>query len=108
VGTYGVQPFGINIYGCVGATKQALSRTLLNSRVSAPQPESHRGHAPLYIHAVEASSRPERALPYAGRIATLAPSAGHLVHMPAHIYERTGNYDGARANNAMAAKADRG
>jgi tetratricopeptide (TPR) repeat protein len=60
----------------------------------------------LYIHAVEASANPERALPYAERIAALAPAAGHLVHMPAHIYERTGNFDGARAQNVAAAKAD--
>src|SRR5579859_1502092 len=52
---------------------------------------SHIGAMHLYIHAVEASPHPERALPYADRIAALAPAAGHLVHMPAHIYERTGN-----------------
>ncbi len=67
---------------------------------------NHIGAMHLYIHAVEASSHPESALPYADRIAALAPSAGHLVHMPAHIYERTGNYNGARENNAAAAKAD--
>ena len=67
---------------------------------------NHIGAMHLYIHAVEASPHPERALPYADRIATLAPGAGHLVHMPAHIYERTGNYDGARVQNAAAAKAD--
>jgi tetratricopeptide (TPR) repeat protein len=66
----------------------------------------HMGAMHLYIHAVEASPYPERALPYAEEIATLAPAAGHLVHMPAHIYERTGNFDGARAQNAAAAKAD--
>ena len=66
----------------------------------------HIGAMHLYIHAVEASPHPERALPYADRIAALAPAAGHLVHMPAHIYERTGNYDGAREHNAAAAKAD--
>ncbi len=66
----------------------------------------HMGAMHLYIHALEASPRPERALPYAEEIATLAPAAGHLVHMPAHIYERTGNFDGARAQNAAAAKAD--
>jgi hypothetical protein len=58
---------------------------------------NHIGAMHLYIHAVEASPHPERALPYADRIAALAPAAGHLVHMPAHIYERTGNFDGARA-----------
>jgi len=67
---------------------------------------NHIGAMHLNIHAVEASSHPDRALPYADLIATLAPAAGHLVHMPAHIYERTGNYDGARVNNVMAAKAD--
>jgi tetratricopeptide (TPR) repeat protein len=67
---------------------------------------NHIGAMHLYIHAVEASPHPERALPYADRIPQLAPAAGHLVHMPAHIYERTGNYDGARAQNVSAAKAD--
>ena len=67
---------------------------------------NHIGAMHLYIHAVEASPNPERALPYAERIAALAPGAGHLVHMPAHIYERTGNFDGARAQNVAAAKAD--
>jgi tetratricopeptide (TPR) repeat protein len=67
---------------------------------------NHIGAMHLYIHAVEASSHPERASPDADRIATLAPAAGHLVHMPAHIYERTGNYNGAREHNAAAAKAD--
>lgn len=66
----------------------------------------HIGAMHLYIHAVEASPHPERALVYADRIAALAPGAGHLVHMPAHIYERTGNFDGARVQNAAAAKAD--
>lgn len=67
---------------------------------------NHIGAMHLYIHAVEASPHPERALPYADRIAALAPGAGHLVHMPAHIYERTGNYNGARVQNDAAAKAD--
>jgi hypothetical protein len=67
---------------------------------------NHIGAMHLYIHAVEASPNPERALPYADRIPTLAPAAGHLVHMPAHIYERTGNFNGARAQNVAAAKAD--
>ena len=67
---------------------------------------NHMGAMHLYIHSVEASPHPERALSYADRIAALAPAAGHLVHMPAHIYERTGDYDGARQHNAAAAKAD--
>lgn len=67
---------------------------------------NHIGAMHLYMHAVEASPNPERALSYANNIAALAPSAGHLVHMPSHIYMRTGNYDGARAQNADAAHVD--
>ena len=66
----------------------------------------HIGAMHLYIHAVEASPHPERALPQADQIAQLAPAAGHLVHMPSHIYERTGDFSGAREQNAAAAKAD--
>jgi tetratricopeptide (TPR) repeat protein len=53
---------------------------------------SHPGAIHLYIHAVEASARPERALPYANRLGALMPGAGHVVHMPAHIYYRVGMY----------------
>jgi tetratricopeptide (TPR) repeat protein len=67
---------------------------------------NHIGAMHLYMHAVEASPNPERALSYANSIAALAPSAGHLVHMPSHIYMRTGNYDGARVQNADAAHVD--
>jgi hypothetical protein len=66
----------------------------------------HTGANHYYIHAVEASSRPEKALPSARRLATLAPSAGHLVHMPAHVYIRTGDYLEAARANVEAAKAD--
>jgi hypothetical protein len=55
----------------------------------------HVGANHYYIHAVEASKTPDRALPSARRLDTLVPAAGHLVHMPAHIYMRTGNYQGA-------------
>jgi tetratricopeptide (TPR) repeat protein len=67
---------------------------------------NHVGAMHLYMHAVEASLNPERALPYADHLAALTPAAGHLVHMPSHIYIRTGNYDGARVQNVDAAKAD--
>jgi len=66
----------------------------------------HIGAMHYYIHAVEASPHPERALPYADQLAALTPAAGHLVHMPSHIYIRTGNYDGARSSNVAAAAAD--
>jgi tetratricopeptide (TPR) repeat protein len=66
----------------------------------------HVGANHYYIHAVEASPRPERALPSAARLEKLVPGAGHLVHMPAHIYMRTGFYEAAAKSNAEAARAD--
>jgi tetratricopeptide (TPR) repeat protein len=68
---------------------------------------NHMGAVHYYIHAVEASSNPDRALASANRLAVLAPAAGHLVHMPAHIYIRTGYYDAAIKTNEKAAAADR-
>jgi tetratricopeptide (TPR) repeat protein len=67
---------------------------------------NHPGANHLYIHAIEASPYPERALPSARRLETLVPGAGHLVHMPAHIYSRTGDYDLAAVRNEVAMKAD--
>jgi tetratricopeptide (TPR) repeat protein len=67
----------------------------------------HTGANHYYIHAVEASPNPERALPSAKRLGRLAPAAGHLVHMPSHIYIRTGDYEEAAQSNADAINADR-
>ena len=60
----------------------------------------------LYIHAVEASSSPERAEEAADRLGALVPGAGHLVHMPAHIYWRVGRYHDASEANIKAAAVD--
>jgi len=68
---------------------------------------NHLGANHYYIHTVEASPDPARALPSARRLETLAPAAGHLVHMPAHIYARTGDQAGAAAANQAGADADR-
>src|SRR5437588_867199 len=68
---------------------------------------NHVGAIHYYIHAVEASPHPERALQYAPRLKRLMPAAGHIVHMPAHIYERTGLYALAAESNEDAAAADR-
>jgi tetratricopeptide (TPR) repeat protein len=68
---------------------------------------NHVGAIHYYIHAVEASPNPERALAGANRLAALAPGAGHLVHMPGHIYIRTGDFDSAVKTNEKAAEADR-
>jgi tetratricopeptide (TPR) repeat protein len=68
---------------------------------------NHMGANHYYIHAVEASTSPERALPSAARLETLAPAAGHLVHMPAHVYARTGDHAAAARANLAGANADR-
>jgi tetratricopeptide (TPR) repeat protein len=68
---------------------------------------NHMGAIHYYIHAVEASASPERALAGANRLAAMAPAAGHIVHMPAHVYIRTGDYAAAVKTNQSAAIADR-
>src|SRR5438067_3905779 len=67
---------------------------------------NHLGAIHYYIHSVEGSRSPERALAGANRLAALAPGAGHIVHMPAHIYIRTGDYDAAVKTNEKAAAVD--
>jgi tetratricopeptide (TPR) repeat protein len=67
---------------------------------------NHMGAMHYYIHAVEASNTPERALAAANHLAAMAPAAGHLVHMPAHVYIRTGDFEAATRTNVDAAKAD--
>jgi tetratricopeptide (TPR) repeat protein len=71
------------------------------------QDPEHVGANHYYIHAVEASPHPERALPSATRLGTLVPSAGHLVHMPAHIYMRIGDYSASARSNELGAETDR-
>ncbi len=66
----------------------------------------HPGACHLYIHAVEASPRPERALAAADRLRDRVPGAGHLVHMPSHIYARTGRWAAASTANEKAIAAD--
>lgn len=67
----------------------------------------HPGANHFYIHTVEASQDPDRAVPAADRLRTLVPGAGHLVHMPSHIYIRVGRYAEAVDVNAEAVDADR-
>lgn len=79
----------------VGVLERALAR----------EPH-HAGACHLYIHAVEASPTPERALPCAERLPRLMPGAGHIVHMPAHVYLRVGRYEEAAQANIAAVEAD--
>ena len=74
-------------------------------RVLARDP-NHPGAIHLYIHAVEASDRPKRAEPFADRLRGAIPGAGHLVHMPSHIYYRVGRYLDALEDNRIAVKVD--
>jgi tetratricopeptide (TPR) repeat protein len=67
--------------------------------------ENHAGACHFFIHAVEAV-QPERAVPCAERLPKLMPGAGHIVHMPAHIYIRVGRYADAIDRNVHALHAD--
>ena len=66
----------------------------------------HMGALHYYVHAVEASPHPEKGLAAAARLRTLAPAAGHLVHMPAHIFHRVGRYEESAEANRKGAAAD--
>jgi tetratricopeptide (TPR) repeat protein len=77
--------------------------TLAHGLALAP---AHPGLCHFYIHAVEASLHPERALPCAERLPAAMPGAGHLVHMPAHLYLRVGRYAAATHATEHAAHAD--
>jgi len=67
---------------------------------------NHPGANHYYIHAVEATKQPEKAEAAADRLLKLMPGAGHMVHMPSHIYQRVGRYADAAAANEQAIKAD--
>lgn len=77
----------------------ALERVLRKS-------PGHVGACHFYIHAIEASETPERALACAERLPKLMPGAGHVVHMPAHVYLRVGRYEDAARANIAAVEAD--
>jgi tetratricopeptide (TPR) repeat protein len=67
---------------------------------------NHPGALHLYIHAVEATTTPQRAEAAADRLEKLMPGAGHIVHMPSHIYYRVGRYADAAHVNELAANVD--
>ena len=68
---------------------------------------SHPGVYHLHIHLIEASMEPERALISANSLETTVPIVGHVVHMPAHIYVRVGDYQKAIENNIRSQQVDR-
>lgn len=93
-------------YEADGSPKpQTREITAATERVLARTPD-HPGALHLYIHLVEPSDTPERAEAAADRLGDLVPGAGHLVHMPSHIYLRVGRYHDASVANEKAAAAD--
>ncbi|MGH7804769.1 MAG: hypothetical protein ACREQJ_10505, partial [Candidatus Binatia bacterium] len=95
-----------NYYEKGGAPKPATKEVVAALESVMAREPRHAGAIHLYIHAVEASSTPERAEAPADRLADLVPGAGHLVHMPSHIYFRVGRYQDANEANDRAATAD--
>jgi tetratricopeptide (TPR) repeat protein len=85
-----------------GQIGQAIRTT---ENVLARNP-NHPGAIHLYIHLTEASSTPERAEPYANRLAALMPGAGHIVHMGSHTFFRVGRYYDSVQLNKTAVQAD--
>lgn len=87
--------------------KPETEETLAALRFVMARNPDHPGANHFYIHAVEAGPNPEHGLPAADRLREYAPAAGHLVHMPSHIYMRVGQYADAVLANERAVKADR-
>ena len=90
---------GRTLKGRLGEAAAALEGVL------AANPD-HPGAIHMYIHLTEASATPEKAEPYADRLAALMPAAGHIVHMPSHTYYRVGRYLDSLKTNLKAVGAD--
>jgi tetratricopeptide (TPR) repeat protein len=89
--------------GKPGLQTDEIVQTLEGVLARDPQ---HPGANHYYIHAIEASAHPEKGLSAADRLPLLMPGAGHVVHMPAHIYQRVGRYAAASQANQQAIAAD--
>ncbi len=89
-----------------GAPKAATEEVVATLESVLERDPYHPGAIHYYIHAVEPSDTPERAEAPADRLRGLVPGAGHLVHMPSHIYLRVGRYNDASEVNEDAAAAD--
>lgn len=89
-----------------GSPKPGTDEIVSTLETALSSNPNHPGVCHFYIHAVEASLRPDRALSCAERLPALMPGAGHLVHMPAHLYMRVGRYADATRANEHAAHAD--
>lgn len=96
-----------NYWEAGGASPKGRTQEMVDAleRVLERNP-SHPGAIHYYIHAMEASTHPEKALPYARQLAKQIPGAGHIVHMPSHIYYRVGMYKDALQSNIDAIAID--
>lgn len=95
-----------NYYMRNGKPKQPMVRAIEALERTIVTHPYHPGAHHYYIHAVEASPEPERAIRSAEQLPSLVPGAGHLVHMPSHIFIRVGRYSDAAGANYQAIKAD--
>src|SRR5438270_11801314 len=104
--------YGMNLNPCGlwlvdGSAREGTNEIVATLESVIRRDPNHLGAIHYYIHATEASANPERALAAANKLASLAPGAGHIVHMPAHVYIRTGDYASAVKTNEQAAAIDR-
>jgi len=95
-----------NYWNADGSPREFTNDVIASLESVLKRKGDHLGAIHLYIHAVEASPDPKRAEAHADRLPALVPGAGHLVHMPAHIYLRTGRFNDASTANENAIKAD--
>jgi tetratricopeptide (TPR) repeat protein len=95
-----------NYWNKDGSPRPGVSQARSALEKALPRHINHAGLNHLYIHLMEASDSVDLAVPHADRLGSLVPGAGHLVHMPAHIYARVGRYADAAAVNVKAIAAD--
>tara|TARA_R110002072_G_scaffold42064_8_gene117710 strand:+ start:7106 stop:8785 length:1680 start_codon:yes stop_codon:yes gene_type:complete len=89
-----------------GSPKGSISEVVSVIEAVMEAYPQHPGANHFYIHAVEASADPDRAIPAAERLTSIVPGSGHLVHMPSHIFIRVGRYPDAVDSNKAAILAD--
>jgi tetratricopeptide (TPR) repeat protein len=95
-----------NYWNKDGTPREGTERAVAALEAVLARHPDHAGAIHYYIHLVEASKNPGRAEAAADRLAGLMPGAGHIVHMPSHIYMRVGRYSDAANTNVRAILAD--
>jgi tetratricopeptide (TPR) repeat protein len=95
-----------DLWSADGEPRPETSEVIATLEAVLALERDHPGANHFYVHTMEASPHPERALEAADRLGALVPGAGHLVHMPSHIYVRVGRYDDVVRSNQAAIAAD--